>query len=53
MQLIAKIGQEAQEEALKLVRLNDLTYTFEFFAPVGKTLVIEPRITEEDANLLF
>ena len=51
MELIAYIGNDAQEK-LTLKKSKDLTYTFEFYAPVGKSLVIEPKASA-DANLLF
>lgn len=43
---------KGEEKKLKLTKAKDLTYGFEFFAPVGETLQIVPT-TLKDSNLLF
>lgn len=50
--LVLNANDNKKLEELKLTKSSDTVYTFEYFSPVDKNLIIEPSISG-DANLLF
>lgn len=50
--LVLNSADESKIEELKLQKSSGTVYSFEYFSPVDKNLIIEPQISG-DANLLF
>ena len=51
--MVLFVNDSRDAEELKLRKAGDTVYTWEYYSPVDRKLVIEPQITGEGANLLF